>query len=267
MKLKMSGNEDHHRQGRRFAARGNGHDERDPRDVEIERLRQRVRKLKINPFDRFEDLEYPFFEGDGSYYDECEDYEGPPVFDDDEFEDEPEPTYDTEDEEEATEVLYPDQGDILVSYRLLNVVPSDQSTTPASSSLPSHTDLPVRLQFGLFSGPTFIPSPVPAIQIGSIQMPLHFQPPVGSSMGHINPSQPLFQFGQLRYTSPVSQGILPMPTQPISLVQPRFIPSDSRLLSSERLKILRVGKLDSKSIKVRGRVIMTKWNLMQGIQI
>ncbi|PWA68830.1 hypothetical protein CTI12_AA304970 [Artemisia annua] len=99
---------------------------------------------------------------------------------------------------------------------------SGQSTTPASSSLPSQTDLPVRLQFGLFSGPTLIPSPVPAIQIGSIQMPLHFQPPVGSSMGHINPSQPLFQFGQLRYTSPVSQGILPMPTQPISLVQPNI---------------------------------------------
>ncbi|GKE61287.1 hypothetical protein Tco_1511654, partial [Tanacetum coccineum] len=50
----MSGNEDHHRQGRRFAAGGNGHDERDPRDVEIERLRQRVRELEINPFDRYE---------------------------------------------------------------------------------------------------------------------------------------------------------------------------------------------------------------------
>nr|GEW90461.1 putative nucleotidyltransferase, ribonuclease H [Tanacetum cinerariifolium] len=45
--LKMSGNEDHHRQGRRFAAGGNGHDGRDPRDVEIERLRQRVCKLEI----------------------------------------------------------------------------------------------------------------------------------------------------------------------------------------------------------------------------
>nr|GEY98309.1 reverse transcriptase domain-containing protein [Tanacetum cinerariifolium] len=45
--LKMSGNEDHHRQGRRFAAGGNGHDGRDPRDVEIERLRQRVRELEI----------------------------------------------------------------------------------------------------------------------------------------------------------------------------------------------------------------------------
>ncbi|GKC65747.1 reverse transcriptase domain-containing protein [Tanacetum coccineum] len=50
----MSGNEDHHRQGRRFAAGGNGHDGRDPRDVEIERLRQRVRELEINPFDRYE---------------------------------------------------------------------------------------------------------------------------------------------------------------------------------------------------------------------
>nr|GEY95216.1 reverse transcriptase domain-containing protein [Tanacetum cinerariifolium] len=45
--LKMSGNEDHHRQGRRFAAGGNGHDGRDPRNVEIERLRQQVRDLEI----------------------------------------------------------------------------------------------------------------------------------------------------------------------------------------------------------------------------
>nr|GFB57783.1 reverse transcriptase domain-containing protein [Tanacetum cinerariifolium] len=52
--LKMSGNEDHHRQGRRFAAGGNGHDGRDSRDVEIESLRQRVRELEINPFDRYE---------------------------------------------------------------------------------------------------------------------------------------------------------------------------------------------------------------------
>ncbi|GKC98710.1 hypothetical protein Tco_1168985 [Tanacetum coccineum] len=39
--------------------------------------------------------------------------------------DEPEPTYDTEEEEEPTEVLYPDRGEILVSRRFLNVVPSD----------------------------------------------------------------------------------------------------------------------------------------------
>nr|GEY30385.1 reverse transcriptase domain-containing protein [Tanacetum cinerariifolium] len=44
----MSGNEDHHRQGRRFAAGGNEHDGHDPRDVEIEILRQRVRELEVN---------------------------------------------------------------------------------------------------------------------------------------------------------------------------------------------------------------------------
>nr|GEZ57252.1 RNA-directed DNA polymerase [Tanacetum cinerariifolium] len=49
----MSGNEDHHRQGRRFTAGGNGHDWRDLRDVEIERFRQLVYELEINPFDRY----------------------------------------------------------------------------------------------------------------------------------------------------------------------------------------------------------------------
>nr|GEV59258.1 FT-interacting protein 1-like [Tanacetum cinerariifolium] len=49
-----------------------------------------------------EDLEYPFFEGDGSSSDEWrdydmsgEDYEGPPVFDDDQYEEELMPVYDT----------------------------------------------------------------------------------------------------------------------------------------------------------------------------
>nr|GEW15244.1 hypothetical protein [Tanacetum cinerariifolium] len=50
----MSGNGDHHRQGSRFAIGGNGHDGRDPHDVEIERLRQWVRELEINPFNRYE---------------------------------------------------------------------------------------------------------------------------------------------------------------------------------------------------------------------
>nr|GEY30552.1 hypothetical protein [Tanacetum cinerariifolium] len=50
----MSGNENHHCQGRRFTTGGNGHDGRDPRDVEIERLRQRVRELEMNSFDRYE---------------------------------------------------------------------------------------------------------------------------------------------------------------------------------------------------------------------
>ncbi|KAI3704669.1 hypothetical protein L1987_74896 [Smallanthus sonchifolius] len=94
----------------------------------------------------------------------------------------------------------------------------------ASNCSSGQSTTPVKLQFGLFSGPTLIPSPVPSIQIGSIQMPLHLHPPVGSSMIHTHPSRPppLFQFGQLRYTSPVSQGILPITPQPISLVQPNL---------------------------------------------
>nr|GFA78316.1 hypothetical protein [Tanacetum cinerariifolium] len=49
-----------------------------------------------------EELEYPFFEGDGSSFDEWrdygmsgEDYEGPLVFDDDQYEEELMPVYDT----------------------------------------------------------------------------------------------------------------------------------------------------------------------------
>ncbi|CAK9167133.1 unnamed protein product [Ilex paraguariensis] len=94
-----------------------------------------------------------------------------------------------------------------------------QSFMSTISSVPSQADLP-KLQFGLFSGPSLIPSPVPAIQIGSIQMPLHLHPPVGPSLTRIHTSQPpLFQFGQLRYSSPISQGLLPMAPQSMSFFQ------------------------------------------------
>ncbi|XP_015168896.1 uncharacterized protein [Solanum tuberosum] len=100
--------------------------------------------------------------------------------------------------------------------------PSSVGQTSVSSlASSSQPDLPVKLQFGLFSGPSLIPSPVPAIQIGSIQMPLHLHPPVGPSLTHIHPSQPpIFQFGQLRYSSTVSQGILPITAQSMSFGQP-----------------------------------------------
>ncbi|KAK6258517.1 hypothetical protein SCA6_012991 [Theobroma cacao] len=98
---------------------------------------------------------------------------------------------------------------------------SGQSGMPSAASVPSQAEIPVKLQFGLFSGPSLIPSPVPAIQIGSIQMPLHLHPQVGPSLTQMHPSQPpLFQFGQLRYTSPISQGVLPLAPQAVSFVQP-----------------------------------------------
>uniref|UniRef100_A0A7N0UBG6 Uncharacterized protein n=1 Tax=Kalanchoe fedtschenkoi TaxID=63787 RepID=A0A7N0UBG6_KALFE len=98
--------------------------------------------------------------------------------------------------------------------------PSPVSRPVVSSMpvVPNRPEVPMKLQFGLFSGPSLIPSPVSSIQIGSIQMPLHIHPQVGSSLPH--QSGPLFQFGQLRYTSPISQGILPMAPQSISAVQP-----------------------------------------------
>lgn len=100
---------------------------------------------------------------------------------------------------------------------------SGQAVLSTVPTVPNQAEVPVKLQFGLFSGPSLIPSPVPAIQIGSIQMPLHLHPQVGPSLMH--PSQPpLFQFGQLRYTSPISQGVLPLGGQSMSFVQPS-IPS------------------------------------------
>ncbi|KAI3913548.1 hypothetical protein MKX01_022129 [Papaver californicum] len=99
--------------------------------------------------------------------------------------------------------------------------PIAQPMTPAVSSGVSQGEVPMNLQFGLFSGPSLIPSPVPAIQIGSIQMPLHIHPQVGSSVTHMHPSQPpFFQFGQLSYASPMSQSILPLAPQSMSFVQP-----------------------------------------------
>ncbi|CAK7337659.1 unnamed protein product [Dovyalis caffra] len=113
----------------------------------------------------------------------------------------------------------------------LSIQPQIQSSSghTVMSNIPfvsNQPEVPVKLQFGLFSGPSLIPSPVPAIQIGSIQMPLHLHPPVGSSLTHMHPSQPpLFQFGQLRYTSPISQGVLPLNPQSMSFVRPN-IPSN-----------------------------------------
>ncbi|XP_014508568.1 uncharacterized protein LOC106768126 isoform X1 [Vigna radiata var. radiata] len=102
---------------------------------------------------------------------------------------------------------------------------SGLAVTSNVAAAPSQAEVPIKLQFGLFSGPSLIPSPVPAIQIGSIQMPLHLHPQVGTPLSHMHPSQPpLFQFGQLRYTSPISQGIMPLGPQSMSFVQPN-IPS------------------------------------------
>ncbi|KAK7267101.1 hypothetical protein RIF29_19765 [Crotalaria pallida] len=111
-------------------------------------------------------------------------------------------------------------------------VPTSGAIAPHSSvgpnvmsnvAAPSQSEQPIKLQFGLFSGPSLIPSPVPAIQIGSIQMPLPLHSPVGAAFSHMHPSQsPLFQFGQLSYTAPTSQGIMPLGPHAMPYVQPNI---------------------------------------------
>ncbi|KAJ3697146.1 hypothetical protein LUZ61_000851 [Rhynchospora tenuis] len=105
------------------------------------------------------------------------------------------------------------------------IVPPVKPIMPPSSTqaVSSQAEVPLNLQFGLFSGPSLIPTPIPAIQIGSIQMPIHLHTQMSPSIPQMHPSSaPLFQFGQLRYASSVvSQGITPLATQAIqSFVRP-----------------------------------------------
>nr|GEX87104.1 ribonuclease H-like domain-containing protein [Tanacetum cinerariifolium] len=151
--LKMSGNEDHHRQGRRFAAGGNGHDGRDPHDVEIERLHleiqheirkiwKRIRELELQRELTKETKSEPIIWDIG---DEEEEYpfvnkypslqepsmlvqeESCPIYDTDN-EEESEVIYDTYgndvDDSPKFELLHTDQGDSLVIQRVLSVAPS-----------------------------------------------------------------------------------------------------------------------------------------------
>ncbi|KAF8406329.1 hypothetical protein HHK36_008415 [Tetracentron sinense] len=117
------------------------------------------------------------------------------------------------------------------------------------SPVTSQAEVPVKLPFGLFSGPSLIPSPVQALQIGSIQMPLHLHPQVGPSLSQIHPSQPpFFQFGQIRYTSPISQGILPLAPQSMSFVQPN-VPAHYSLNQNLGGPLYKLGDQDASTQK------------------
>ncbi|XP_020586698.1 uncharacterized protein LOC110028957 [Phalaenopsis equestris] len=91
-----------------------------------------------------------------------------------------------------------------------------------SASNPTSMDeVPVRFQFGLFSGPPLIPSPLPTIQIGSIQMPLplHEQFDSYSQMHASRP--PFFQLDQINsYAPPFSHSTLPIAAQTLSFMHP-----------------------------------------------
>ncbi|XP_062215427.1 uncharacterized protein LOC133915985 isoform X2 [Phragmites australis] len=97
-------------------------------------------------------------------------------------------------------------------------LPQSSSTAPImpSASVVGQNEVPVSLQFGLFTGPPLIPTPVPAIQIGSIQMPIHLHNQVNPSLAQMHPSTaPLYQFGQLSYVRPIAQSARPLLSQAI----------------------------------------------------
>lgn len=99
--------------------------------------------------------------------------------------------------------------------RLLSVI-----SLPSLPSTQGPGDTHVQLQFGLFIGPSFT-SQVNVIQIGSIQMPLHIHHPIDHSPNHEHPSQSsMLQFSELHYTSPISQGTVPV--APPSIVDPNM---------------------------------------------
>ncbi|RLN17149.1 uncharacterized protein C2845_PM02G24110 [Panicum miliaceum] len=82
---------------------------------------------------------------------------------------------------------------------------SAAAITSSASTVVGQNEVPVSLQFGLFTGPPLIPTPVPAIQIGSIQMPIQLHNQINPSLAHIRPSTtPLYQFGQMRYVRPIA---------------------------------------------------------------
>ncbi|KFK40708.1 hypothetical protein AALP_AA2G031000 [Arabis alpina] len=128
-----------------------------------------------------------------------------------------------------------------------------QTSIPHVSSTSAQMEEPVKFQFGLFSGPSLIPSPYPAIQIGSIQMPLPLHPQFGSSLSHIQqPQSPIIQFGQLRYTSPISQGVLPPPPQ--SVVQVNALPTYALNQNPGSSTTVQLGQGNSANLLARNTV-------------
>lgn len=88
----------------------------------------------------------------------------------------------------------------------LNHVGSSVPMLTPVHGLPNQQELPFHVQLGLLPGMPLMPN---AIQIGSIQMPLHIHPQI-PQLAHVHGQQaPVFQFGQIGPSLSISQP-LPM---------------------------------------------------------
>eukprot|EP00250_Pteridium_aquilinum_P021052 c25015_g3_i1 orf=264-7748(+) len=88
----------------------------------------------------------------------------------------------------------------------LNHVGASLPMLSSVHALPNQQELPFHLQLGLLPGMPLMPN---AIQIGSIQMPLHIHPQI-PQLTHLHGQQaPVFQFGQIGPSLSISQP-LPM---------------------------------------------------------
>uniref|UniRef100_A0ACD5YNB2 Uncharacterized protein n=1 Tax=Avena sativa TaxID=4498 RepID=A0ACD5YNB2_AVESA len=127
-------------------------------------------------------------------------------------------------------------GSTVVSSSKLPQASVTHTMDSSASTVSDRNKVPVSLQFGLFSGPSLIPSAVPAIQIGSIQMPIHLHNQINPSLAQMLPSSsPLFQFGQLRYVRPASQNVQPQSQALSHLHSPAPTPHKSKQNGSSHL--------------------------------
>ncbi|KAJ7519227.1 hypothetical protein O6H91_20G029700 [Diphasiastrum complanatum] len=105
-------------------------------------------------------------------------------------------------------------------------VPSLHAPIP---SMQNHLDVPMTLQFGLLPSTSLLPASIPAIQIGSIQMPLpvHMHSQLSPQVKHLHPSHVSpFQFGHLGHPIALSQ-FLPSFSSQAQAVVPTSVQNDN----------------------------------------
>lgn len=98
------------------------------------------------------------------------------------------------------------------------------SSSVGLSGLHHSSEVPMTLQFGLLPGTSFLQGSVPAIQIGSIQMPLHVPLHTGlQQFPNSSSTAPPIQFGQL--------------ANPPTVLQSTFVSSQSNVSRKVQEKI------------------------------